>query len=561
MVLGGGESMFEENLKNFITKVMTAPCGNILSSFVDNMEKETTNVQKTFEGEYKTLQEIIKCNSIALLFEDSVDDFLLKIKPVVAIYCYYFIMDFMFCRNEENKKTPGMTFIREFYECDSEEARAIHERIRDKKKKIRKIIEYEDPRMFDPRVVREDNVPPKCKSEDSNKKNRPHIYNGEIIEYLKKVCIIQNEKIYVKELLPAVFFVALNVSGSLPNGGITNKSLNSISVNIIKSYDKELQEKNIYHIEDHGSNILKNNSNFRFFKKDKIAYNKSSRLAELLNLAAVDDLFKIDRLNEALTVYLERTSLKETADDNEYIIASICSLLLYIPLPFMDDYRPVVEKAIEYTLTNQHEEAIQQIAKIFNFTAVILPYVIGWLSYLLFMKSIKFQAYDKIDVIIKELEQYLENSHDSQILEKFSVKEERIWLDSKYTVPQLVSKGSNKTYEEIRLKNNHGLDLNEIIGIMINQESNIAKTKKQIEENYYIIIENFKGVLKETEEGLLLPDKHYNIARENGEIDYSSIFNWVINFAERIKSIKKPEKEPANYVYKLSKTFYDGLRQ
>ena len=115
----------------------------------------------------------------------------------------------------------------------------------------------------------------------------------------------------------------------------------------------------------------------------------------------------------------------------------------------MDDYRPVVEKAIEYTLTNQHEEAIQQIAKIFNFTAVIFPYVIGWLSYLLFMKSIDFQAYDKIAVIIKELEQYLENSHDSQILEKFSVKEERIWLDSKYTVPQLVSKGSNKTYEEI----------------------------------------------------------------------------------------------------------------
>lgn len=103
MVLGEGESMFEENLKNFITKVMTAPCGNKLSSFVDNMEKETTNVQKTFEGEYKTLQKIIKCNSIALLFEDSVDDFLLKIKPVVAIYCYYFIMDFMFCRNEENK--------------------------------------------------------------------------------------------------------------------------------------------------------------------------------------------------------------------------------------------------------------------------------------------------------------------------------------------------------------------------------------------------------------------------------------------------------------------------
>ncbi|RGY95487.1 hypothetical protein [Clostridium sp. AM58-1XD] len=552
--------MFEERIDKFIRKVMTAPCGDILSSFVENMEKETTNVLRTFEEEYNTLQEIIKCNSIALLFEDSVDDFLLKIKPVVAIYCYYFIMDFMFQRKEENKKELGMTYIRKFYECDSEEARAIYVRIKRKSKNIAKIIEYEDPRMFDPRVVREDNVPPKCKSEDSNKKNRPHIYNGEIIEYLKKVYIM-NEKIYVKELLPAVFFVALNVSGSLPNGGITNKSLNNISVNTIKSYDKELQEKNIYHIENHGSDILNNNSNFRFFKKDKIAYNKSSRLAELLNLAAVDDLFKIDRLNEALTVYLERTSLKETADDNEYIIASICSLLLYIPLPFMDDYRPVVEKAIEYTLTNQHEEAIQQIAKIFNFTAVIFPYVIGWLSYLLFMKSIDFQAYDKIDVIIKELEQYLENSHDSQILEKFSVKEERIWLDSKYTVPQLVSKGSNKTYEEIRLKNNHVLDLNEIIGIMINQESNIAKTKRQIEENYYSVIENFKGVLKETEEGLLLPVKHYNITRENGEIDYSSIFNGIINFAERIKSTKKPEKEPANYVYKLSKTFYDGLRQ
>ena len=59
---------------------------------------------------------------------------------------------------------------------------------------------------------------------------------------------------------------------------------------------------------------------------------------EIINSALLDDIFKIERVNAALNcynAYIQKEYKENLTKTNEYFAASICSLLMEIPLSIL----------------------------------------------------------------------------------------------------------------------------------------------------------------------------------------------------------------------------------
>lgn len=468
----------------------------------------------SFEVAYNIIMDFFKSTDMELPFLDTsfLTDIMSDMKPLAALYCCYFAMDYIYRHEENGERRLDFSSIREFYSCTENAEREIYNTLRRQKSTIGKVKEFKDPKFYNPRIAKnyED-----TKKENADKSKRKyyesHIYNGNIIEYLQKSCYLKDNNLFMTDLVPSITYICLRTVGDLPNGGNTNKSSEAISVNILDNIDNEIRGGLIYAGDD-GETFYKT------FQSRIINYHTSDAMGKLINMAAVDDVFKMERLNQALKLYAEAAIKDKTAPaEKDFAVATVCSLLLYIPQPLIDKFSIIIKRIIEFIIADDIKQAFESLNIVFSFTAVVFPYTIGLLGVLMFLDAIKEKNTANIKNRIKEMERYLQGEEYDTLYSALTTDRKRTWSDDQYVFSVPVDKGNGRKNTVTDWKNKNKYSLNEIIGIMLNQKNGIAKSRTLVDENYTDFLGRcknsemylkYRGVYKEISNRLFSPGEY-----------------------------------------------------
>lgn len=110
----------------------------------------------SFEVAYNIITDFFKSTDIRLYFFDAtfLADLMSDIKPLAALYCCYFAMDYIYRQKENEGRRLDFASIREFYNCTENAERDIYNTLRRQKIDIGKVKEFEDPKFNNPKNMR-----------------------------------------------------------------------------------------------------------------------------------------------------------------------------------------------------------------------------------------------------------------------------------------------------------------------------------------------------------------------------------------------------------------------
>lgn len=465
--------MFEETLERLVVKSVTSMEGSMFQAF-DAILEEAFNAD-TFDKVYEKIKEFFISDALKALYDnksekDIVDEIDL-LKPIAALYCCYFGMDYIYQKNTPQGEKLDFSYIKSLYDCSSDTAGEVYNILRGSIGKLEKVKEFEDTLFVNPKGYQ-------IKAESEKKDYfKSHIYLGNIKLYLDKACESNGKHLILRDLVPSITFMALRSSSSLPNGAYINRTKGYINVNAINTIDKWILGQDFSKVMDLNTNT---------FNANKVKYKTSPEIAKLINLAAVDDVYRLDRLNTILLnfiSFIEERKINENVNDSDIAMAS--SLLLSIPLPILPRYLGDLEKLF-YGLECNDDSIIRAMSKeIFRFTAVTFPYLIGLLCYLLFYRSYKPMPIEEIEKAVGKLEAFLQKNNES-LLQSLSVNDNRIWLygktenANKYISEFVDMKGKYKK----DWKEKHDKSLGEVIEIILSPQINKLKISTLISKNF-----------------------------------------------------------------------------
>ncbi|MFR5601170.1 MAG: hypothetical protein ACLTKI_01855, partial [Lachnospiraceae bacterium] len=419
------------------------------------------------------------------------------LEPISILYCYYFSGDYL-QRHREHKAFKFSPYIKEFYSVKSTEAHQISRNLARAKKEVLESLSYIDPAMVNLQLLVNYNC--QKKEEAKSPKFYPaHIYSNNILLYLKKV-ISTNETVFaIHDFVPSMSFIALKAAASLPNGGDTNKSADGINSKRLMDIDNSVT----------GESIFKKIPNVPVFKENRLGFYADQEVARSVNLAAVDDIYRMDRLNYALIKYAEyiqkyRTLAKfETKEDMllvERAVAGVCSLYLSFPLVFGDFLKSDFELILEDIITKR-QVCKTQIYHIISFSSVVFPVIIGLLCWFLFgnhnLHSLKDNAIKEIDEIEKLHEQLGKRitKDSTKHLRYFKVNTTRIWHgNTSPSSPTYSFLKSNSINEQVDWNYPHTLSFEKVVDIMLNPIYNKPKIENLLDEQYYKFLGACEGI-------------------------------------------------------------------
>lgn len=507
--------MFEMTLEDLISKTIKSLTPDMAETLINCMKQEQ-NID-SFDKAYNIVETFLKTDHFKFVFnelpEKTYESIFYKLKPIAALYCCYFGMDYVMRQENPNGVPLNTNFLTSYYDISVDSVQYIMKLIRRQKENIKNTWEYPDPSFINPYID--------CKYAE-NKKYQPYIYNGNIINYLKKsYCITDNspKEYSIRDLVPAITLIALRSTGSLPNGGNTNKSTH-ISANTINSIDQAIGE--IYNI--NGKEVPAVNTK-------KISYKTDEAIAELINLAALDDVYKLERLEKALCNYSDYIrKYKNTTFIQDKAFAGICSLFMNLPLPFIETFD--FDKELNSIINNEYIKP-ESLVHIIGFFTTVFPYTIGLLCFLLYSQH-NIAVLSKLPdvwLILHKLQQiYYDLNHEFLIpinnelkeienslairpleevrttvtnLENFSnknylrmrqnmrmKKSEKIWsyntAEKQNSLTKCIyeDKGNGRTNKHLEWRYCRNLSFNDVMDIILNQKNNIANIRNPIEENY-----------------------------------------------------------------------------
>lgn len=456
--------MLEKSLNDVETKLFFSLTDEMKDN-LSNFQGNTDILNISIDDAYETIKNILKTLSVTSVFGKDIDALLDDLKYTVMIYSCYYAMEYLYTIDNPRGVLLDGHFIQKFYHCDANIQRDILNNLKRNIKKFSEVTSFPDPGHINPYIG--------YQYEQSQPKNT-HIYSGNILAYLQKRLRIKDRKKYIHTISPSVIFIALTTLGYLPNGGNTNKSKHNISPKTLKIIDTAL----------HGGTILKDVSgiSYKTNQKEFLLYDLPNLcVPEIINSALLDDIFKIERVNAALNcynAYIQKEYKENLTKTNEYFAASICSLLMEIPLSIL----PTAQKIFFKFLTRQFEDDIWKSRKkyledFFLFTSFIFPATVGLFCHIIFNK---FSFSDtNIRQRINDISFILECNKE-KILCPNPIK--RIWLDDKiiYTYQYIGEKYDHYKW----LDDRHKLGVSNVIGIIMNETYNCVRKKTIIEENY-----------------------------------------------------------------------------
>ncbi|WP_270813530.1 hypothetical protein [Hungatella effluvii] len=509
--------MFELTLEDLISKTLKSLTANMAKTFLDCIKQE--NNIESFDKAYSIVESFLKTEYFKFAFdglpEKTYNHIFYKLKPVSALYCCYFGMDYIYHQKNKDGVPLNSKYLSSYYDCSLKNVQVFMKSIRRQRETIKSTWEYPDPNFV--------NLYIDAQYAD-NKKYSPYIYNGNIISYLQKSYSIvnknQKEEYLINDLVPAITLIALRSTGSLPNGGNTNKSTH-VSSNIINSIDHAINE--IYYI---------NGKKIPALNTTKIAYKTDQNVAELINLAALDDVYKLERLEKAMRKYNDYiTKYKNATLKQEKTIAGMCSLFLNLPLPFINIFDHEFNKALNSIINNETEN-LEGLINIIGFYTTIFPYVIGLLCFLLFSQydiaemskhlnawrtlqsldhiynilrvdytalaselkeienSLAIRPLNEVKITIEKLEIILNKRVMILRQSMFINKGEKIWsyaaTEKQNSLTKCIyeDKGNRRTYKHLEWRHSRNLSFSEVLDIILNQKINIAKLRNPLDENY-----------------------------------------------------------------------------
>lgn len=468
--------MFEETLELLVLKSITSMEEDMCHAF-DAILKDAL-VADTFDKVYEEIKKFFTSDALNALYDGKtkkeIQEELEILKPIAALYCCYFGMDYIYQKSIPEGEKLDVSYIKDLYDCSADSARDVYNIVKGSVGPLNKIKEFEDTLFVNPSGYQ---IKAKREKKDISKS---HIYLGNIKLYLDKACESDSKHnskhLIMKDLVPSITFIALRSLGSLPNGTYVNRTKDYINVNAISTIDSCIL----------GKEFIKNDSNFNIFNVDKVKYKTSPEISRLLNLAAVDDVYRLDRLNAILVNFISYIEERKiTGEVNESDIAMASSLLLSIPLPMLPQYFKYLKKLFE-GIEHKDEKAIHEMCReIFRFTSVTFPYLIGLLCYLLFFRLHKPLPIEEIKKAVSKLELYLQENN-GELLHSLNMDDNRIWLcgkteNAKKYISKIVDK---KGKYKIEWKKYHEESLGKIIEIILSPKINDFKISTLANENF-----------------------------------------------------------------------------
>ncbi|MTK07466.1 MAG: hypothetical protein F8N38_10300 [Hungatella sp.] len=478
--------MFEETLERLVVKSYTSMDGSMFQAF-DAILEDAFEAD-TFDKVYEKIKGFFISDGIKSLYADkSESDILAEIdllKPIAALYCCYFGMDYIYQKNTPQGEKLDFSYIKSFYDCSSDTAREVYNILRGSIGSLEKVKEFEDTLFVNPKGYQK-------KAENEMKDYfKSHIYLGNIKLYLDKACESDGKHLILRDLVPSITFMALRSSSSLPNGTYINRTKGYINVNAINTIDRWVLGQ------DFSKEI---DLNINTFNVNKVRYKTSPEIAKLINLAVVDDVYRLDRLNTILinfVSYIEERKINENINESDIAMAS--SLLLSIPLPILPRYLRYLEKLFRGLECNDDSITRAMSKEIIRFTSVTFPYLIGLLCYLLFYRSYMPMPIEGIVKAVEKLEIFLQKNNNS-ILQSLSINDNRMWLygesenSNKYIREYVDVKGKYKK----DWKEKHEKSLGEVIEIILSPQINKFKISTLISKNFVALpTENKQKIMK-----------------------------------------------------------------
>lgn len=508
------------------------------------------NENQTLEQLYPKVLDFIRTSYISPLYDASTQEeiisILTQLQPLMALYCTYYAKDYLELIQNPQGTLWSYEFIKNFYNCDTGDAEEIYRQFRSQIQGLPEILYYPDPLFTNPGFWKA-----------NAKGKRPHIYSGQILKYLQnhirmaKTTSFKSNvppcRIRLLGITPSVSLLAIKTGSHLPNGTYTNKSSFNISAKVLKILSGEL-------CENAALLRLPSEKIMPVYIKEKLSYDTQASDSCLINQALSDDLFRVERINRALDMFVSISGCPEIAYSRrlEKVYAGICSLLITMPIGLSNYLDKDVLSLIKAASTNNEQMEKQTLKKILGITNIIIPYLIGMLCYLLFcFRPQKIKNTTEMNSILeliqnhlpekeyppipmdnskvdeqseKLLSYYKENANNilnwiynspervhsltpindsllgnqsdkllsyikanNDLLPLLSVNKSPLWHD--HTVELKSNKGktnANKhTLSKIEWKNPDRLSFSSVLGIMLNQQSNIAKSRTLMDENYW----------------------------------------------------------------------------
>jgi hypothetical protein len=486
--------MFERTLEMLVNKSITSLPEDVFKDLLSILA-DTIKI-RTYDEAYDKITDFYKSPSLKNLYDKKVlskiEEQLKDLKSVAALYCCYFGMDYIYQVENPEGEPFGFKFIDYYYDCNNE-FDVIKDIFNVMKRQLKGL---EKVKLFKDSLYENYGGYKLLYEKEGIDYQKSHIYLGNIIRYLDKSCKNKDNKFIMHDLVPSATIIALRSVGALPNGGDANKSSNHISGNLLNAIDKHLQ----------GSTIRSCESYIPTINLNKVQYDIDPRVKELISLAVIDDIYRMDRINQLLMGYIEYVE-KDAYSGNftmndERAIAKACSLLLPMPLGVLKSYK--AKGSDTFTLKNflkeveeKNEREICKCAShIITFNTFTFPYLIGLLCFMLFYKGIEIKSVEEIKEILRSLEEYI--LHDYKDLKKsFDIGTNRIWSNNKiaslYTRQYTVNKGTaqnKKKNKRVEWSRKHNLEFYEVTELMLSQTVNILKSRVLLDENFTRIVTN-----------------------------------------------------------------------
>lgn len=454
------------------------------SKVMKNVDKDSMSPQVAYDTILKFYEAEFSSHKI---YKDSIENLSDDLKKTIMIYSCYFAMEYIY-RQENPLGVDFITCLKNTYPLvDSIDV--INEKMRRPKKDLLNIIDFPDPLEINPFYHT---------SYEIMKGHLAHIYNGELLAFLKSTIWVQNKKMWLRTISPSVIFCALSALGNLPNGGYTNKSNTKITINAIGNISDKLTD---YIIRFHNKNSQ--TISYQAFQESFLAYKPSNDIiSKIINLALVDDLFRLNRLHFALECYDSHIKNQKNkgksglTKEKQYCYASICSLLTEIPISCFPFHKKVTKEFLNYFTADDMDSYNIKLKQMLFSTSFLFSFTTGLFCTLLFDEYCSTKTENSIISIRKKIDELSEILFEDQIdiLNKLEKPKRYIWDDNygddendKVISWKKRNKGNNKELLEgnWKRKDLHKIHISYVNAIMLNQTANRLKKIKYIVEAFW----------------------------------------------------------------------------
>ena len=397
--------MLEYTLEDFVEHIiysMTSEMVNTLKKAVQN-----SNID-SFQTAYAIGRKCMEQSAFRANNGDIIKwtpEFWHDLEKVAAAYTCYLGMDYIF-RNEHPEGTPlGIQYLKKVYKntvplpVDLDIfCRSLYASLKQAIPSLRNALNLPGSDLHNPYILKKEKERRRSKAKADNKKYfEPHLYLNNIPLYLKKsfppLGSASNINM-IRDLTPSVTIAALSVAGAMPNGYFTNRSTDGISYNTISKIDSLLYANSLFRNKE----IPKLNLDYIEYSFDHVKDPDYVITANILNLAVLDDVFRIQRFHNAMDTYYHFLTDHNPSltVEMEEAIAYVCSLLLNIPIPLISHFREPMQKLIYYISQKDKLNSVNYLSQIMEFSVVTFPYMIGIICATLYSDRLPYRNFVKV---------------------------------------------------------------------------------------------------------------------------------------------------------------------